>query len=135
VSLGQPATEFSGGEAQRVKLATELQRLSRGGTLYVIDEPTAGLHPADIDKLMRQLQALIDAGNTVVVAEHDMRVAAEADWIIDLGPEAGDAGGTVVAVGTPQDIVRQPLSRTARYLAPLIALAPPSVPGRTAIGR
>ncbi|HEX3835540.1 MAG TPA: excinuclease ABC subunit UvrA [Steroidobacteraceae bacterium] len=135
VSLGQPTTEFSGGEAQRVKLATELQRLSRGGTLYVIDEPTAGLHPADIDKLMRQLQALIDAGNTVVVAEHDMRVAAEADWIIDLGPEAGDAGGTVVAVGTPQDIVRQPLSRTARYLAPLIALAPPSVPGRTAIGR
>ena len=102
--LGQPATELSGGEAQRIKLATELQRVSRGATLYVIDEPTVGLHPADVDKLMVQLETLVEAGNTVIVAEHDMRVAAAADWIIDLGPGAGDAGGRIVAAGTPRTI-------------------------------
>jgi excinuclease ABC subunit A len=91
--LGQPATELSGGEAQRIKLATELQRAQRGESLYVIDEPTIGLHPADVDKLMAQLNALVDAGNTVIVAEHDMRVAAAADWLIDMGPGAGDRGG------------------------------------------
>jgi excinuclease ABC subunit A len=118
--LGQPATQLSGGEAQRVKLATELQRVVRGGTLYVIDEPTIGLHPADVDRLMVQLQALVDAGNTVIVAEHEMRVAAMADWVIDLGPGPGDAGGRIVAAGTPREVAANPASRTAAYLAPLL---------------
>jgi excinuclease ABC subunit A len=119
--LGQPATELSGGEAQRVKLATELQRVLRGGTLYLIDEPTVGLHPADVDKLMIQLEALVDAGNTVIVAEHEMRVAAAADWIIDLGPGAGDEGGRVVVAGTPETVAAHAGSKTAAYLAPLLA--------------
>jgi excinuclease ABC subunit A len=118
--LGQSATELSGGEAQRVKLATELQRVPRGATLYVIDEPTVGLHPADVDKLMVQLETLVDSGNTVIVAEHDMRVAAQADWIIDLGPGGGDSGGKIVAAGIPRTVARHPLSRTAKYLAPLL---------------
>jgi excinuclease ABC subunit A len=118
--LGQPATELSGGEAQRIKLATELQRAPRGTTLYVIDEPTIGLHPADVDKLMAQLDALVDAGNTVIVAEHDMRVAAAADWIIDMGPGAGDRGGRVVACGRPADVAANPRSRTAPYLVQLL---------------
>jgi excinuclease ABC subunit A len=118
--LGQPATELSGGEAQRVKLATELQRIPRGATLYVIDEPTIGLHPADVDRLMIQLDALVDAGNTLVVAEHEMRVAAAADWIIDLGPGAGSAGGKIVAQGTPLQVAAHPASKTAGYLAPLM---------------
>jgi excinuclease ABC subunit A len=119
--LGQPATELSGGEAQRVKLATELQRVPRGSTLYVIDEPTIGLHPADVDKLMVELEKLVEAGNSVVVAEHEMRVAAAADWIIDLGPGAGDQGGTVVAAGTPLDVAGAATasSKTAIYLAAL----------------
>jgi excinuclease ABC subunit A len=119
--LGQPATELSGGEAQRVKLATELQRIPRGATLYVIDEPTIGLHPADVDKLMMQLEALVEAGNTVIVAEHEMRVAAAADWIIDLGPGAGDEGGNIVVAGTPQTVAAHSTSKTAGYLAPLLA--------------
>ena len=102
--LGQPATELSGGEAQRIKLATELQRPRRGHTLYVLDEPTTGLHPADVDLLDRQLHRLVDAGNTVVVAEHDMRMVAGADWVIDLGPGAGDDGGRVVAAGPPAEV-------------------------------
>jgi excinuclease ABC subunit A len=118
--LGQPATQLSGGEAQRVKLATELQRIVRGGTLYVIDEPTIGLHPADVDRLMEQLEALVDAGNTVIVAEHEMRVAAAADWIIDLGPGAGDAGGRIVAAGTPREIAANRASKTGAYLRPLL---------------
>jgi excinuclease ABC subunit A len=121
--LGQPATELSGGEAQRVKLATELQRVPRGATLYVVDEPTIGLHPADVDKLMRQLEALVEAGNTVIVAEHEMRVAAAADWIIDLGPGPGDAGGRIVVAGAPRDVAAHPTSKTALYLAPLLAAA------------
>ena len=115
--LGQPATELSGGEAQRVKLAAELQRAQRGDTLYILDEPTAGLHPADTDRLMRHLQGLVDSGNTVVVAEHDMRVVAQADWVIDLGPGAGDDGGRIVATGVPEDLSRTKRSRTAPYLA------------------
>ena len=114
--LGQPATELSGGEAQRIKLATELQRPQRGDTLYVLDEPTTGLHPADVEKLMTQLEALVDSGNTVVVVEHDMRVIERSDWVIDMGPGAGDEGGRVVAVGTPSTIAATKNSLTGRYL-------------------
>lgn len=114
--LGQPATELSGGEAQRIKLATELQRAHRGDTLYILDEPTTGLHPADVDRLMRQLQGLVDAGNTVVVVEHDMRVAAHSAWVIDMGPGAGEDGGKVVMTGVPDEVAKHAESRTARYL-------------------
>ncbi|WP_182956019.1 excinuclease ABC subunit UvrA [Gluconacetobacter tumulisoli] len=114
--LGQPATELSGGEAQRIKLATELQKQRRGHTLYVLDEPTTGLHPSDVDRLMAHLDSLVAAGHTVIVAEHDMRVAAAGDWIIDLGPGAGDAGGRIVAAGRPTDIAQAPDSRTAPFL-------------------
>jgi excinuclease ABC subunit A len=119
--LGQPATELSGGEAQRIKLATELQRAQRGDSLYVIDEPTIGLHPADVDKLMAQLDALVEAGNTVIVAEHDMRVAAASDGLIDMGPGAGDRGGRVVARGTPAAVAAGMRGVTAAYLAPLLS--------------
>lgn len=115
--LGQPATELSGGEAQRVKLATELQRAQRGDTLYVLDEPTSGLHCADTDRLVAHLQTLVDAGNTVVAAELDMRVVAVADHVIDLGPGAGDAGGTVVAAGTPGYVADNGVGASAGYLA------------------
>jgi excinuclease ABC subunit A len=115
--LGQPATELSGGEAQRIKLATELQRGTRGDALYVLDEPTTGLHPADVEKLVGQLDALVDAGNTVVVVEHEMRVIAASDWVIDIGPGAGDEGGRIVAAGPPADVARAEDSRTAPYLA------------------
>ena len=115
--LGQPATELSGGEAQRIKLATELQRAQRGHTLYVLDEPTTGLHAADVDKLMAQLARLVDAGNTVVVVEHDLRVIAASDWVIDVGPGAGNSGGRIVAATTPQDLLKCAGSVTARYLA------------------
>ena len=115
--LGQPATELSGGEAQRIKLASELQRAKRGHTLYVLDEPTTGLHPSDVELLERQLHRLVDAGNTVVVAEHDMTVVAGADHVIDLGPGGGDEGGEVVVAGTPAQVAAHPDSRTAPYLA------------------
>ncbi|HEY1610777.1 MAG TPA: excinuclease ABC subunit UvrA [Paraburkholderia sp.] len=120
--LGQPATELSGGEAQRIKLATELQRSQRGNTLYLLDEPTTGLHPADVDRLMTQVQGLMNAGNTVVLVEHDMRVAAQSDWIIDMGPGAGDAGGRVVAAGTPQEVAAAQDSQTAAWLREPLAL-------------
>jgi excinuclease ABC subunit A len=115
--LGQPATELSGGEAQRIKLATELQRARRGHALYLLDEPTAGLHPADTALLLRQLHRLVDAGNTVVLVEHDLDTIATADWVIDLGPGGGDRGGRVVATGTPDDIAAAPGSATGSYLA------------------
>ena len=116
--LGQPATELSGGEAQRIKLATELQRARRGHALYLLDEPTAGLHPADIALLLRQLHRLVDAGNTVVLVEHDLDTIASADWVIDLGPGGGDRGGRVVAAGTPAEIAAASGSVTGPYLAP-----------------
>jgi excinuclease ABC subunit A len=122
--LGQPATELSGGEAQRVKLATELQRAERGTTLYVLDEPTTGLHPTDVERLLAQLQGLVDAGNTVVVVEHDMGVIAAADWVIDVGPGAGEEGGRVVAIGPPAEVARAAGSRTAPYLARVVGPAP-----------
>lgn len=118
--LGQPATELSGGEAQRVKLATELQRAQHGKSLYILDEPTTGLHPSDVDRLLRQLQNLVDAGNTVIVVEHDMQVIASSDWIIDMGPGAGDEGGQIVVAGPPAEIAKSPSSRTARFLAQLV---------------
>jgi excinuclease ABC subunit A len=115
--LGQPATELSGGEAQRIKLASELQRSQHGDTLYVLDEPTTGLHPADVERLMKQLDGLVEAGNTVIVVEHDMHVAAGSDWIIDMGPGAGEEGGRVVAEGVPRRIAAARKSRTAPYLS------------------
>jgi excinuclease ABC subunit A len=119
--LGQPATELSGGEAQRIKLATELQRVQRGGTLYVLDEPTTGLHPSDVDRLMAQLHGLVDAGHTVVVVEHEMRVVAGSDWVVDVGPGAGDEGGRVVAAGRPEAVAQARDSRTAPFLAEALA--------------
>lgn len=118
--LGQPATELSGGEAQRIKLATELQRAQRGQTLYVLDEPTTGLHPADVDKLMAQLHGLVDAGNTVVVVEHEMRVVAASDWVIDMGPGAGGEGGRIVASGPPHDVAQAKGSVTSAYLSKVL---------------
>jgi excinuclease ABC subunit A len=115
--LGQPATELSGGEAQRIKLATELQRAERGNSLYVLDEPTTGLHPADVEKLMAQLNGLVEAGNTVIVVEHDLQVIAAADWVLDMGPGAGDEGGRLVAEGPPKVVAQASKSRTAAYLA------------------
>ncbi|HKY90384.1 MAG TPA: excinuclease ABC subunit UvrA [Nevskiaceae bacterium] len=119
--LGQPATELSGGEAQRIKLATELQRPARGSTLYVLDEPTTGLHAADVDRLLVQLQGLVDAGNTVVVVEHDLRVVAASDWVIDVGPGAGEDGGRLIACGPPPAVASAPGSRTGEYLAAMLA--------------
>ena len=116
IRLGQSATELSGGEAQRIKLATELQRPQRGNTLYVLDEPTTGLHPSDVERLMRQLDGLVTSGNTVVVVEHDMSIVAASDWIIDIGPGAGDEGGKIVAFGSPETIVALREGRTAAFL-------------------
>lgn len=115
--LGQAATELSGGEAQRVKLATELQRAEHGNSLYVLDEPTTGLHPTDVERLQRQLQKLVAAGNTVIVIEHDMQVIASCDWVVDIGPGAGDEGGRIIAEGSPQEIASIRASKTAPYLA------------------
>ena len=118
--LGQPATELSGGEAQRIKLATELQRAQRGNGLYVLDEPTTGLHPSDVDKLMLQLDSLVATGNTVIVVEHDMRVVAACDWMIDMGPGAGHEGGRVVVAGVPARVAASASSPTAPYLASVL---------------
>ncbi|MBB6143161.1 excinuclease ABC subunit A [Silvibacterium bohemicum] len=116
LKLGQSATELSGGEAQRVKLATELQRTQHGDTLYILDEPTTGLHPSDVERLQAQLDSLVAAGNTVVVVEHDMQIVADSDWVIDMGPGAGDEGGEIIAVGPPAEVMRSKRSKTAHYL-------------------
>jgi excinuclease ABC subunit A len=121
VKLGQPSTQLSGGEAQRVKLATELGKTATGHTLYVLDEPTTGLHFADIHNLLNVLNRLADMGNTVLVIEHNLDVIKCADWIIDMGPEGGDGGGTVVATGTPEQIIEVEASHTAQYLRPKVA--------------
>jgi excinuclease ABC subunit A len=116
IRLGQPATTLSGGEAQRVKLSKELSRRATGRTLYILDEPTVGLHMADVERLLAVLRRLVDAGNTVVVIEHNLDVIKSADWIIDLGPEGGDEGGRVVAEGTPEQVAANPHSYTGQYL-------------------
>ena len=116
IRLGQPSTTLSGGEAQRVKLATELSRRSTGKTIYILDEPTTGLHFADVHKLIEILQRLSEGGNTVVVIEHNLDVIKTADYIIDIGPEGGDRGGTVIAKGTPEEIAKSAISYTGKYV-------------------
>src|SRR5262249_35453162 len=120
IKLGQPATTLSGGEAQRVKLASELSKRATGRTMYILDEPTTGLHFADVERLLHVLQRLVDAGNTVVVIEHNLDVIKGADWIVDLGPEGGDRGGYVIAEGTPEQIAANRDSFTGRFLARLL---------------
>jgi excinuclease ABC subunit A len=121
VRLGQPAPTLSGGEAQRVKLSTELQKRSTGRTIYVLDEPTTGLHFEDINKLLGVLQGLVDKGNTVIVIEHNLDVIKNADWVVDMGPEGGNGGGHVIAQGTPEQVARVEESHTGRFLAPVLA--------------
>ena len=128
VRLGQPATTLSGGEAQRVKLATELSKVATGSTLYVLDEPTTGLHMADVEKLLEVLQRLVEAGNTVLIIEHNLDVIKQSDWLIDLGPEGGDAGGALLAVGTPEQVATVKESHTGRFLAPLLAASKSKAP-------
>ena len=123
IKLGQPATTLSGGEAQRVKLAAELSKVATGKTLYILDEPTTGLHFADIEKLLETLQRLVDGGNTMIVIEHNLDVIKQADWIVDLGPEGGDAGGEIVAVGTPEQVAEVPASFTGQFLRAVLPAA------------
>jgi excinuclease ABC subunit A len=120
ISIGQQATTLSGGEAQRVKLSKELSRRATGRTLYILDEPTTGLHFHDVKKLLEVLHELVDNGNTVVVIEHNLEVIKTADWIVDLGPEGGDGGGEIVASGTPEDVAKSARSYTGQYLKPLL---------------
>jgi excinuclease ABC subunit A len=122
VRLGQPAPTLSGGEAQRVKLASELGKRATGRTVYMLDEPTTGLHFDDVKRLLGVLARLVEGGNTVIVIEHNLDVVKSADWIIDLGPEGGDAGGLVVAEGTPEHVAKTPESYTGRFLAPMLGL-------------
>jgi excinuclease ABC subunit A len=136
IKVGQQATTLSGGEAQRVKLAKELSRRATGQTLYILDEPTTGLHFEDVRKLLEVLHALVEQGNTVVVIEHNLEVIKTADWIIDLGPEGGDKGGEIVAEGTPEQVAREARSYTGNYLAPLLeGKAAPVEPVKTAKAR
>jgi excinuclease ABC subunit A len=123
IRLGQPATTLSGGEAQRVKLATELSRRATGRTMYILDEPTTGLHFADVERLLEVLQRLVDTGNTVVVIEHNLDVIKSADWVIDLGPEGGDRGGQIIAEGTPEELARVPESYTGQFLAHVLPVS------------
>jgi len=120
ITLGQSATTLSGGEAQRVKLALELSKRDTGRTLYILDEPTTGLHFADIELLLRVLHQLCEAGNTIVVIEHNLDVIKTADWLLDMGPEGGSGGGTLLAAGTPEDIAACAASHTGRFLKPLL---------------
>ena len=120
IRLGQPSTELSGGEAQRIKLATELSKRSTGKTVYILDEPTTGLHFADVHKLTEILRRLSGDGNTVIVIEHNLDVIKTADYIIDIGPEGGDRGGTVVASGTPEEVAKNPDSYTGKYIASIL---------------
>ena len=122
IKIGQPSTTLSGGEAQRVKLATELAKRGTGNTVYILDEPTTGLHSADVHKLIEVLQKLVNAGNTVIVIEHNLDVIKCADHIIDLGPEGGFRGGTVIATGTPYEIAQNPNSHTGKFLRPKLGL-------------
>lgn len=117
IRLGQPSTTLSGGEAQRIKLATELSKRSTGKTIYILDEPTTGLHFADVHKLIDILKRLSEGGNTVIVIEHNLDVIKTADYIIDIGPEGGDKGGTIIAQGTPEEVARNPASYTGQYVA------------------
>jgi excinuclease ABC subunit A len=126
IRLGQPATTLSGGEAQRVKLATELSKVATGRTLYILDEPTTGLHFADVERLLDVLHRLVDAGNSVVVIEHNLDVIKTADRIIDMGPEGGEEGGEIVAAGTPEEIAGTPGSHTGVFLAELVTPAAPT---------
>jgi excinuclease ABC subunit A len=119
--MGQPATTLSGGEAQRVKLAEELSKRATGRTLYILDEPTTGLHFEDVNRLLTVLHRLVEGGNTVVVIEHNLDVIKTSDWVIDLGPEGGSGGGTLLVAGPPEAIVAHPTSHTGRFLAPLLA--------------
>jgi len=121
--LGQSATTLSGGEAQRIKLSAELSKQSTGRTLYILDEPTTGLHFEDIRILLDVLHRLVDKGNTVVVIEHNLHVVKTADWVLDLGPEGGDGGGRIVVEGTPERVAKEPASHTGNYLAPLLDVA------------
>jgi excinuclease ABC subunit A len=130
IRLGQPATTLSGGEAQRVKLATELSKVATGDTLYILDEPTTGLHFADVQRLLEVLDRLVESGNTVVVIEHNLDVIKWADRIIDLGPEGGEAGGEVVATGTPEEVAANAASYTGRFLKGLVAPAKRGPPRR-----
>ena len=125
IKVGQQATTLSGGEAQRVKLAKELSRRSTGRTLYILDEPTTGLHFHDVAKLLEVLHQLVEQGNSVVVIEHNLEVIKTADWVIDMGPEGGDSGGEIVATGTPEDIVKAPKSHTGRFLRATLQRRPP----------
>ena len=120
IRIGQPATTLSGGEAQRVKLATELSRRATGRTVYILDEPTTGLHTADVHQLIQVLQKLVDGGNTVIVIEHNLDVVKTADYIVDLGPEGGDKGGNIVVCGTPEEVAATPASYTGQYLKKML---------------
>jgi excinuclease ABC subunit A len=131
VRLGQPATTLSGGEAQRVKLSSELQKRSTGSTVYVLDEPTTGLHFEDIRRLLGVLSSLVDKGNTVLVIEHNLDVIKTSDWVVDMGPEGGSRGGTVLAEGTPEEVAANPDSYTGQFLAPILATSPAPTTLRT----
>src|SRR5690606_11346516 len=120
ITLGQPATTLSGGEAQRVKLATELSRRATGRTLYILDEPTTGLHMADVEKLLGVLHALVDTGNSMIIIEHNLDVIKNADWLIDMGPEGGEAGGTILVEGTPEKVAKAKNSYTGQFLTNML---------------